>query len=96
MVKDCYTCAIGYYASATAEEPLVAFCYPQSLLGQPGVGLLESISVQLRILGLSRGTILITRVRVQRRAGYSKPLPAAHLELLVVNQSIWVCCIPDQ
>jgi hypothetical protein len=58
-------CAIGYYASATAQEPLVAFCYPQSLLGQPGVGLLESIYVQLWTLGLSRGTILITRVRAQ-------------------------------
>ena len=73
MVKDCYTCAIGYYASTTAEEPLVAFCYPQSLLGQPRVGLLESIYVQLHILGLSRGTILITMVRVAKASRLLQP-----------------------
>jgi hypothetical protein len=85
-------CAIGYYASATAQEPLVAFCYPQSLLGESGVGLLESIYVQLWTLGLSRGTILITRVRAQGL----QILPAVHLEPLLVNRRSWVCCTPDQ
>ena len=61
---------IRYTEAFIAQRPLFAFRCPQSLLGQPGFDLLESIYVQLCTLGLNKGnTADPTRVKNDKQGG---------------------------